>query len=109
MLSIKEMIHRSPEEKEKIILEVQRLGVASGCRKHGIDRSQYYNWLRKYQAQGLEGLKDRRKNRQSEAAVKRMEKEIALLKEMIVERDLELKLKGDLLKKKIAQWNREKK
>lgn len=109
MLSKKEMTKRSKEEKERIILEVQKLGVVAGCRKHGIHPSNYYYWYDKYQAHGVEGLDDHRSGRISTSAIKRMEKEIQMLKEMVVERDIELRLKDELLKKKMAQWNREKK
>jgi putative transposase len=37
--------------------------------------------------------------------LKRLEKENKLLKEMLAEKELESRLKDELLKKKIAQWN----
>jgi transposase-like protein len=33
--------------------------VAATCRYYGISRQCYYGWLRRYEADGLEGLKDR--------------------------------------------------
>ena len=33
--------------------------VAATCRYYGISRNCYYKWLRRYEAEGLEGLKDR--------------------------------------------------
>jgi transposase len=33
--------------------------VAATCRYYGISRQCYYGWLRRYEANGLEGLKDR--------------------------------------------------
>ncbi|MDQ8708227.1 helix-turn-helix domain-containing protein [Streptomyces sp. LHD-70] len=33
--------------------------VAATCRYYGISRQCYYVWLRRYEAEGLEGLKDR--------------------------------------------------
>jgi putative transposase len=103
MLLKREMKKRTKEEKEKIILDVQRLGVIAGCRKHNVDPPAYYYWLKKYQAHGVDGLEDRR-GKNSEAALRRLEKENKLLKEMVAEKDLEIKMKDELLKKKMAHW-----
>jgi transposase-like protein len=42
------------------VLELaQTLGnVTEACRQGGIDRSSFYEWKRRFQLQGLEGLKD---------------------------------------------------
>jgi transposase InsO family protein len=42
------------------VLELaERLGnVAEACRRGGIDRTSFYDWKRRFQLQGLEGLKD---------------------------------------------------
>ena len=45
MLTKREMKKRTKEEKEQIILDIQRLGVTAGCRKHGIFATSYYEWL----------------------------------------------------------------
>ena len=108
MLSKKELKRRTKEEKEKILLEIQRLGVVAGCRKHNVDPSSYYAWLDKYQAHGLSGLEDRR-GKNSEASLRKLEKENRLLKEMLAEKELELKMKDDLLKKRIVHWKSGKK
>jgi putative transposase len=105
MIEIKTSMQRSKEDKEKIILDIQRLGVTTGCKKHGINKSQYYQWTRRYNAMGLDGLEDRR-SVNMEAAYKKLEKENQLLKQILAEKELESKLKDELLKKKIAQWNR---
>lgn len=104
MLMKKQIHKRTPEEKEKIILDIQRLGVVAGCRKHFISKALYYDWLEKYTGSGLEGLIDRR-GKSMDMMLKRLEKENKLLKEMLAEKELESRLKDELLKKKIAQWN----
>jgi putative transposase len=93
---------RTPQEKERIILDIQDLGVIAGCRKYGLARTLYYDWLNKYQASGLEGLEDRR-GKNMDAHVKRLEKENRILKELLAEKDLESRLKDELLKKKFGQ------
>lgn len=108
MLSKRVMKKRTKEEKERILLEIQRLGVVAGCRKYGVDPTTYYSWLDKYQAHGINGLEDRR-GKSQEAAMRRLEKENRLLKEILAERDLEIKMKDQLLKKKMEGWERAKK
>lgn len=108
MISKKEMKRRTKEEKEKILHDVKRIGVVAGCRKHGIDPSQYYDWLRKYNANGLQGLEDRR-GRTTDHLLKKAEKENKLLKELLAEKELEIKMKDELLKKKREQWQKERK
>jgi putative transposase len=44
-----------------------------------------------------------------DAQLKRLEKENRMLKELLAEKELESKLKDELLKKKIVQWNKGKK
>jgi len=105
MLMKKELHKRSSQEKEKIIHDIQRLGIVAGARKHGISKSQYYDWLQRYNAHGIEGLEDRR-GKNLDAQVKKLEKENKLLKEIIAEKELESRMKDELLKKKIAQWNK---
>lgn len=102
MLMIKRLHKRTPQEKERIILDIQDLGVVAGCRKYGLARTLYYDWLNKYQASGLEGLEDRR-GKSMDAHVKRLEKENRILKELLAEKDLESRLKDELLKKKFGQ------
>jgi putative transposase len=108
MLMVKRMHKRTPQEKEKILLDIQDLGVIAGCRKYGLARTLYYEWLDKYNASGLEGLEDRR-GKNMDAHVKRLEKENRILKELLAEKELESKLKDELLKKKFGhQEKREK-
>lgn len=105
MFMKKEFHKRTPHEKERIILDVQSLGVVAGCRKHNVSKQMYYYWLDRYNASGLEGLEDRR-GKDMDAQVKRLEKENRILKELLAEKELESKLKDELLKKKFAQWEK---
>jgi putative transposase len=106
---MKKALHkRTPQEKERIIMDIQNLGVAAGCRKYDLARTLYYDWLNKYEASGLEGLEDRR-GKNMDAQVKRLEKENRILKELLAEKELESKLKDELLKKKFAQQRKKEK
>lgn len=108
MLMKKEHHKRTPHEKEKILLDIQSLGVNAGCRKYNLGKGQYYDWLDRYNAHGLDGLEDRRV-RNISGELKRLEKENRLLKELLAERELESKMKDELLKKKRALWEKKEK
>lgn len=97
---------RTKEEKERIILDVQKLGVVAGCRKHGCNPSMYYYWLDLYNAHGIEGL-DHRKSRDQQSEINRLKKELSIAKEVIADKELQLKLQAELLKKRHAQWRKE--
>ena len=105
---VKRLHKRTPQEKEKILLDIQNLGVIAGCRKYGISRTLYYDWLDKYNASRLEGLEDRR-GKNMDAHVKRLEKENRILKELLAEKELESKLKDELIKKKFGQLGKKEK
>src|SRR5690606_16376816 len=96
---------RTKEERERILQEVAKLGVVAGCRKNEVSVETYYKWLERYNAHGIEGLADRR-SITNEAALKRLEKENSALKELLEEKELKLKFKDELLKKKKQQWQR---
>lgn len=108
MLTKRVMKRRTKEEKERILHDVQRLGVVAGCRKNGIDPSTYYDWLERYEASGVDGLEDRR-GKNSDATLRRLEKENKILKEIVAEKDLEIRMRDELLKKKKMEWQRAKK
>lgn len=105
MLTIKQIMQRSKEEKEKLLLEIKKIGVTAGCRKFGISKTQYYDWLRRYNSLGLEGLEDRRKVN-AERVNKQLQKENEMLKRLLAEKELESKMKDELLKKKLAEWRK---
>lgn len=105
MIVKKQQRRWSKEEKERMLLDIQRIGVVAGCRKHGIAPSQYYEWAERYNAEGLSGLETRR-GKSQEAELHRLRKELSLAKEIIAEKELEKKMLSDLLKKKIAEWNK---
>ncbi len=94
---------RTKEEKEKLLQEIQKLGVVAGCRRYDVDPTTYYNWLARYKANGINGLEDRRVQNHG-VMMRKLEKENKMLKEILAEKDLEIKMQAELLKKKMEQW-----
>jgi putative transposase len=109
MFMKRDLRKRTKEEKERILLDIQSIGIVAGCRKHSLAASIYYDWLEKYTASGINGLEDQRGKVTDKAEIARLQKENRLLKEMLAEKELEGKLKDELLKKKMELWKREKK
>ncbi|MBP5091362.1 MAG: transposase, partial [Bacilli bacterium] len=50
-------VMRSPEEKERMVLEALENGSKSVARRHEISWSLLRTWVRKYLKSGIEGLK----------------------------------------------------
>jgi len=100
-------VKRTADEKLRILKDVQRLGVVAGCKKHGIGSTSYYEWLDKYESNGINGLSNNYQDNSKQLKAK--DKEIRLLKEIIAEKELQLKLHKDLLKKKRLAWKKNEK
>jgi len=96
------------EEKLSILKEAEQKGIVQTCRKHSIYQSLYYNWKNKYDSEGQEGLKPQYV-KHNEQEISRLKKENGLLKQIVAEKELELQLKTELLKKKMQQWKSENK
>ena len=47
---------RTVKEKEKIIKEYYKHGQSYVCRKYNLSRSLIWNWLKKYEERGIDGL-----------------------------------------------------
>jgi putative transposase len=97
---------RSKEQKERILQDGQRLGVVAACRKHDVSTSMYYYWMESYNAHGINGL-EAYGVRNQDVELAQLKKDLAMAKEIIAEKELQIKLQEELLKKRIAQWNKE--
>ena len=98
----------SIEEKVSILKDIEKTGVVEGCRKHGIYASTYYDWKKKYDEKGADGLVPRY-GRKEAGELMKVKKENERLKKLLAEKELELSIKSELLKKKMAQWKSAKK
>ena len=94
----------SKEEKLSILKEAQENGVNATLLKHGIYPVTYYSWKKKYEEMGEVGFRHGMTPKHLKE-IKRLEKENALLKKLLAEKELEGHLKDELLKKKRA-WAR---
>lgn len=95
------------EQKLQILKEASENGVTTTLERHGIYPATYYGWKKKYESMGEEGFRHGITPAQLKE-IKRLEKENAMLKKLLAEKELEGHLKDELLKKKYA-WARKKK
>jgi putative transposase len=89
------------EEKLQIIQEAEENGVTATLRKYGIYHTTYYQWKEKYDINGIDGLKQSYKRESQE--LKQLQKENLALKKLLADKELELAIKSDLLKKTLQR------
>jgi len=86
-------------EKIRIVKEGSTQGVKVTLEKYGLYPATYYYWKKKLDGMGEKGL-DYGMTKERLQEIHRLQKENAMLKQIIAEKELEGKLKDELLKKK---------
>ena len=97
----------SKQEKLSIIKEASEQGITVTLEKYGIYPATYYSWKKKFESMGEEGL-DYGMTKPQLKRIRELEKENQMLKELVAEKELEGRLKDELLKKKYALEKRRK-
>ena len=97
----------STEKKLAILKEAETEGVQQTLDKHGIYPATFYDWKRKFNSMGEAGFghgmtKERLKE------IRRLEKENEVLKELLIEKDLKIKMQQEIIKKKRPLWEKKK-
>lgn len=87
------------EDKLSILEESKVNGVKATLEKHGIYPATFYSWRKKFETMGEEGFRHGITPEQIKE-IRRLEKENNLLRQIIADKELESKLKDELLKKK---------
>lgn len=95
----------SKDEKLTILKEASEKGVEITLRKYGVYPATYYCWRKKFQLEGEAGFADQARRRKDQHYIRQLEDEVSLLKQLLAERDVEIALRDDLLKKKYP-WAR---
>lgn len=91
----------SKEEKLRIVKEASEQGVKIVLEKYDIYPATYYSWKNKLEEMGEIGLQHGM-SPQHLKRIRELEKENSVLKQLLAEKELEGRLKSDLLKKKYA-------
>jgi transposase-like protein len=94
-----------PEDKLKVLQEVEQGSkIVEVCRKYQIDPRMYYNWKERYQKEGIEGLKDKRRAPLNNPEVSKgeylkLQKENEKLKRILADKELAIETLKEMLKK----------
>ena len=95
-----------PEDKLKVLKEVEEgAKIVEVCRKYQIDPRMYYNWKERYQREGIEGLKDKRRvnsNNNTGVSAKeylKLQRENEKLKRILADKELAIETLKEMLKK----------
>lgn len=99
--SKKGKVHRTKEEKIRIIQEAQKHGITATCAKYGIYPASYYQWAEKYREMGEKGLQHGM-TKEHLKEIRRLQKENDELRKLVADQQLESRMKDELLKKKYA-------
>lgn len=94
-------------EKLKILAEAKKNGVKRTLDKYALYPGTYYYWKKKLTVYGEAGL-EHKKSVADQQLIKILERENEALKILLAEKELESKLKDDLLKKKYPELRRRK-
>ena len=86
------------DKKIEILSEGEKEGVLKTCRLYEVGTTTYYDWKKKFELDGIEGLKNK-KNPKIDPEFNKLLKENRLLKNIIADKELEIRIKNDLIKK----------
>ena len=87
-------------EKLEILSSAEEVGVVSACRKYGVSTATFYGWKRKYDNYGEAGLKVTYDARSKE--LKQSEEQNRVLRKLLCDKEVELEVQRELLKKKFG-------
>lgn len=90
----------SLEEKIETLSSSEEIGVVEACRKHGVSTGTFYSWKKKYDRLGEGGLKVTYDTGSKE--LKESQEENRILRKLLSNKDIELEVQRELLKKKFG-------
>ncbi|NRN79994.1 hypothetical protein IMAU30115_00150 [Lactobacillus helveticus] len=95
------------QEREEIVkyCRYHDLNYKETAKKYGCSYAQVYNWCKKYEHKGNEGLKDNRGRKRSQSELSELEKMQLQVKEL--QRQLEISQRENMLLKKVRDLERE--
>lgn len=90
----------SLEEKLEILSSSEELGTVETCRKYKVSTATFYSWKKKFDSQGEAGLKATYDTRSKE--LKQAEEQNRILRKLLSDKEIELEVQRELLKKKFG-------
>ena len=93
----------SLEKKLEIRTFSEEIGVVDTCRKYGVSTGTFYSWRKKFEHKGEAGLKVTYDTKSKE--LKDAEEENRILRKLLSDKEIELEVQRELLKKKFGTSN----
>jgi putative transposase len=90
----------SLKEKLAILASSEEIGAVETCRKYSVSSGTLYSWKKKHESQGEAGLKVTYDIRSKE--LKKAEEENRILRKLLSNKEIELEVQRELLKKKFG-------
>lgn len=90
----------SLEQKMEILSSSEEIGIVTTCRKYGVSTGTFYSWKKKHESHGEAGLKVTYDTKSKE--LKKAEEENRILRKLLSDREIELEVQRELLKKKFG-------
>ena len=87
-------------QKLEIIAASEDIGILEACRKFGLSTGSLYSWKKKFDYKGEAGLKVTYDTKSKE--LKELEEENRILRKLLSDREIELEIQRELLKKKFG-------
>src|SRR5690606_2952537 len=89
----------SLKEKLEILACSEEVGIVETCRKYGVSTGTFYAWKKKFDQKGEAGLKVTYDGRSKD--LKQAEEQIRVLRKLLCDKEVELEVQRELLKKKV--------
>ncbi|EIJ37556.1 Transposase [Galbibacter orientalis DSM 19592] len=90
----------SLSQKLEILASSEEIGVVETCRKYSVSTGTFYNWKKKFDHKGEAGLKINYDLKSKE--LKQVEEENRVLRKLLGNKEIELEVQRELLKKKFG-------
>jgi putative transposase len=87
-------------QKLGILAASEDMGIVEACRKYGVSTGSFYSWKKKFEHKGEAGLKVTYDTKSKE--LKAVEEENRILRKLLSDREIELEIQRELLKKKFG-------
>lgn len=88
------------DQKLEILTCSEEIGIVETCRKYGVSTGTFYSWKKKYESQGEAGLKVTYDTKSKE--LKQSEEQNRILRKLLSNKEIELEVQRELLKKKFG-------
>lgn len=87
-------------EKLEILSKSEEIGIVETCRKYSVSTGTFYSWKKKHDKEGEAGLKVTYDTKSKE--LKQAEEENRILRKLLSNKEIELEVQRELLKKKFG-------